>query len=441
MLNITIGFSILLIFSLLILTQKVDKYIYFLIVYLILASFITKVVYFTEPIEGKNFINGAKGYLILVLFISIFLRNNVGGLIKTKIGLPILLYIAIFSAFAFLGPGDFGENRKQLMGAPLLMSFYFIGLQYFSSEARIKRFFKFFIIFYTLNILYANYQQIFGLLAFEKKYLLSTAGRIEFINDIDPITGQLYYKVMGFSGFNYSLFYILTMFSIILLAAREFFEKNLGKKIYYFLFSYLVLLTLSLERTPIMMFGTLPLAFIKEKKKFIAYIILIVAFVSVLNTYKYELLSYGSSKINRFVEIASPISKETSLSYRMEKKYTYTVPLIFKNPFGIGVSNEEAVGAHNNYIKIFLQVGWFGGLLFLFILIRAVLLCYQNYRVLKNNEYSKLIMGVLAAMFAMFAAGIPNIPFGYDCAIFFWLFLGMVENLPKIYQQNHISII
>ena len=171
----------------------------------------------------------------------------------------------------------------------------------------------------------------------------------------------------------------------------------------------------------------------------LALFIAIVVFFAVIHHYHDTFYEFGSKKLIRFAQIASPFAEDTTLYGRLTTRPTYQIPMMLQNPFGIGVGHEEALGAHNNYFTVILQVGWIGGILFLFILYRSLLLCFNTYEKLKHTEYSQLSLGILAASLAMFASGIPNKPFGYDCAIFFWLFLGMVENLPVIYRRQIVE--
>jgi len=441
-LNPIIGIGAFFLFSFLFFTKEPKDYLLAFLFFYITNRFMVKICHYITPLTGINFLLSGMNFLLIILFISILLRNNnIERVLRSKLGPYILIYISIFFVLSLLGPGSLIVNWKALTDAPLYMSFYFVGLSYFQSENRIKKFFVFFTVFYAINALYASYQSVFGFLEYDTNYLLTkTSSDIVRDTSIDPITGQEYYMVMGFSGFNYSLFYILSMLTIVYIAARKYFIRLVGKKIVFFLFSYFLLLVVTLERTPIIMLGFLPIALIKNKKKFVLYVVLLVAFIVLLDHYKFELYAYGSEKLKRFAEIANPFAEQTTLYGRLTTRPKYQIPLILNNPFGIGVNNQEAYGAHNNYIKIFLQIGWLGGVLFLFILYKSLKLYYHIYRKLKNTKYSQLPLGLLAAALAMIATGIPNIPFSYDCAIFFWLFLGLVENLPTIYNRQKLEL-
>ncbi|HPG38211.1 MAG TPA: hypothetical protein PLP19_01450 [bacterium] len=389
-----------------------------------------------SPITGRNLINGSLGLIIFLMWFVVIIKDKQLFTKMGNIGKLMLGYFLLNVLFLFVLTKELDAGRKAIQSEQLLLSFYFLGLVYFTSEKRVVTFFKIVLIFYIFNILFALYQQIIGLPEFHKEYLYKTAGTIAFYDELDYWTGQIYYKVSGFSSCNYDLFYILTMLSIIILSGWHYFKEKLGKAIIViFMVSYALLLFLTLERGPIMMFAALPLAFINRKRKLALYLFLLIFFVLFISYLEPILTSYGSMRLTRLAEITHPL-EDTTMNYRMENRYAFSIPLIFKSPFGVGLDHELALTAHNSYIKVFLQLGWLGGILFLYIIYSSLRLCFKNAKLVDSLEHKNLIYGIAAALVSMLLIGIPNIPFSNDSGIFYWLFLAMVVKMPVITRDK-----
>jgi O-antigen ligase len=193
---------------------------------------------------------------------------------------------------------------------------------------------------------------------------------------------------------------------------------------------------LTLERGPIMMLFSLPLAFINKKGKMFFILGVIILGVIVLGNYNTILESFGSKRITRFARIAKPFSEETTLAGRFEYNWRYKFEMIINHPFGVGADTEIAQDAHNNYLKIFLQVGWFGGIIFIYILYIIFKIGFKQAHIFNGSSIEQFVWTLLALMLSMLAIGIPNIPFSYDSAIFFWLFVPILENLNLIFNKT-----
>ncbi|MHA1251805.1 MAG: O-antigen ligase family protein [Candidatus Helarchaeota archaeon] len=423
------------------LSRGIKKAIFPLIIINVISTFLAITInyYFGKP--DKNFLAAVPSYLNLFFLIIVFFNRKYSPKIyKGKFTILIMIYILGFFIFSLIGSASLTTTWRGTLYMIMNISMYFYGILFFENEKDIARFFNIILIFYLLNVFYGLYQQIIGL----PKPLLDFQLRNTYLGynkDVfDPFLNKLYYRISGFSGQLYDYFYILSMLTIMIISAWDFFVSFINKKILtIFIFSYLLLLGLSLERGPIAMLFLLPIAYIKRKDKFIFFVALVIGGIIALSTYSYYLESVGSKRLIRFAQLANPTAENTTLTGRALTHWPAAIKLISENPSGIGAEEGEEFGPHNNYLLIFLQVGWIMGGYFIILIFAIIYYVYNKARRMKNRNYQNLSLGIFAAMVAMLMMGITNIPFDCDCGMFFWLFLALVEKLPIYNDKNRFQ--
>jgi O-Antigen ligase len=220
-------------------------------------------------------------------------------------------------------------------------------------------------------------------------------------------------------------------------------------------FAMIALLSLSLERTPILMIiaGLMTAWYIRSSKKQRSRIaltsaIVVFSIVTGLALFERQLEETGVAKLERIAELGDP-SKATSIQDRVDRMWKPTLRIIAANPLGVGAGYGSQTAAtakssgsgyltqpHNELMQKALEAGWLGAALFGFIIV-------MMFRELKRlsetsvdthlKRLTALGCGIVVA-FALCAQ--INLPFSGAQGIFFWFVTGSLISVARIHQES-----
>ncbi len=219
--------------------------------------------------------------------------------------------------------------------------------------------------------------------------------------------------------------------------------------------SVIVLLSLSLERTPILMIlaGLMTAWYIRSDKARRSRIALIsaavvFAIVTGLAIFEHQLEQTGVAKLERIAELSDP-SKAASIQDRVDRMWKPTLRIIAANPLGVGagygsqtVASAQSAGSgfltqpHNELMQKAMEAGWIGAALFGFI----IMMIFRELKRISETTTDKYLKvqtalgcGIVVA-FALCAQ--INLPFSGSQGIFFWFVTGALINIGRIHQEN-----
>ncbi len=217
----------------------------------------------------------------------------------------------------------------------------------------------------------------------------------------------------------------------------------------------IVLLSLSLERTPILMIiaGLLTTWYVRSEKKRRLKIALVSAFIVVTITsgitlFERELEASGIAKLERIAELGDP-TKAASIQDRVDRMWLPTLKIIAANPLGVGAGfgsqtflTSQPTGSgfqtqpHNEILQKTLEAGWLAGILFGVIIV----LLFRELKSLSETttdkdikRYTALGCGIVVA-FAF--CGQINLPFSGPQGTFFWFVSGALISVARHWKHN-----
>lgn len=95
---------------------------------------------------------------------------------------------------------------------------------------------------------------------------------------------------------------------------------------------------------------------------------------------------------------------------------------------------------HNIFLNFWTELGLFGLVLFVWLIIKYLVMNFQLYLKLKTSRDRYLIIGLISAMAAIIIHGLVDVPyFKNDLAALFWILFGISGTL-NIYYQNKTKI-
>ncbi|MEP6711000.1 MAG: O-antigen ligase family protein [Ferruginibacter sp.] len=420
---------------------------YLLLIVAFFASYPNRIVHKEIPIG--TFVE----LLTLFLFLGTYWsakkdENQKGNLIKYSV--TILLVIYIFYFFLEI----FNPNMDSVSGwlfiakrFSVYILFYIISYRLINTPARLKYFFKFWITMSFIAAAYACYQQWFGYLPMELRYLedhpheyalMFQAGvlrKISFL-DIGPTFGNL-------SGF-------MTVLSLILLlTSKE--KKRKYKLAFVTLILFLGMLYAGIRTTTILLPASIALYVLMALKHKATLITLAFSIFGILFLI---FAPIDNPAVNRMRSTFD--SKDESLNVRTTNRLSIQ-PYLYQHPFGGGVATSGQTGVRFNpahqlagfppdsaLMSVFLDMGWIGlTLIMLFYLIIIYQGIYYYFK-MENEEYKSYIIAVTCALFAivitLFSTSsidqIPNALFFYGVIPLFKRMAEFDENEKYLLQVS-----
>ncbi len=216
----------------------------------------------------------------------------------------------------------------------------------------------------------------------------------------------------------------------------------------------ILLLALSLERTPILMIivGLLTSWYIRSDRRKRSRIALIsatiaVVIVSGITIFEQQLEATGIAKLERIAELGDP-SKAASIQDRIDRMWKPTLRIIASNPLGVGagygsqtVASAQSAGSgfltqpHNELLQKALEAGWLAAVLFAAI----VVMLFRELKRLSETATDKTIRRLTALGCGIVAAfafcGQINLPFSGPEGMFFWFVTGALISVARSTQD------
>lgn len=396
--------------------------------------------------QGANYLWAAPSLFALAYVIVFIMKGDLKlqYFFKTKLNILFLVYF-LFSFFQIFNPNIpfiVGLYGFRLAVVPLF--FYYVGQRYFSDRKRFFRFVSLIIIMTILDVIYASVESMYGFLPWdlaliEENEIFSGYFSVFFTDTDEGSIG--FKKFVGFSGNSYALHYPVAFFFIIFWAIKS--HVPTRKKIFFFsaaaiLFSYFT------ERAPIAMifigsvvifldFSSLSRFIVSTTRVLTAGIVVTILFFSFIKV----MSATGERRYDRLLELQNPL-EAGNIEFRREVAWANALLLIERNPLGYGVgkatfssasvATDVYVETESMYLRIALESGIIGLLLFLVLLFSIMIKTIGNIRLSKDFLFKRISIGFSGALIAVFFAGIPNHALDYNIGIPFWMFAGLMNN-------------
>ena len=353
--------------------------------------------------------------LTVVMFFGMFIQQikvRDWSFFKNPVSIMVFIWI-FYNLLMFLNPvaasrAAWFYSVRSMAG---LIVLFFIMVYAFNSLKAIERILKLAIFMSLLAALYALYQEFVGMPGFEMKWLHS-----------DPRIYQLVYqwgRIRKFSflsdpsTFGITMAY-MGMFCVVLATGP--FSK--GKRFTLFILSMLMFLTMvySGTRTSYVLLpaGFVFFAVLTMRKFIIISIIIFLAAGSVL-----MIMPTSNPNLYR-VQSAFKPGKDESMQYRLENQ-ALIQPYIRSHPIGGGLGSTGRVGQKfspnsflagfppdSGYVKIAIELGWIGLLIYCSLLFVVFYVGIKNYVRVKDPKIRTYYIGLLVVLYAMAVSHYPQ---------------------------------
>ena len=456
-LNVSLSFGLLFLYFFVVLSDFKLGIILFLIASYFLPVLMRVIYGIERTLPDRNLLAALPDVflfvLVFVFFIRILCRKQ--KFIQINFDKYILVFIAwnilqIFNPYKSLGVGMYGARSVLLP-----MGMYFVAREFFTSKEDVKKFLYVILACSIIDMVYGLYQCFFGFTPFDTAYIkdFPDVRRVMIWEDFGGYEG--FNKIFSVSGGSYNLFYPLAFFALLLMNIRSrSFRGGYGIIKCIFVLSFVVLLTFGRERTPIAMLLigiVLSNLEFNSAKKFLKRLIVsgvIIGSIAIsLHFLKQPLIRTGKYEYYRLAELGTPLEARTMKSRRIiqwEKALdTIGSHVLFGTGLGTGTETTQTmresaliVTPHNWYLKVALETGLIGFILFIVLLFRMFILFIQHLRRMGDQLYHGLVKGMLAATAAILVMGFANIPLEYHLGIFFWFLVGLVSFLSTLANEQ-----
>lgn len=452
----SIGFTILLSFLLL---ARLDAGINLFFAGSYLLPLASKIVYaYQQKIYVKDFLTSLPDWLLVMLMAIFLARSILAGksIIEDSLDRYILAYLAVTFVYIFVNKNGIivGVYGARMTMFPIFM--YFLAKAYFINSSRFSSFFRLIIIFSLIEIGYGFYQYIFGYPYFDLIRLRDFPELEEVMLWMDKGSMMGFRKLFSMSGGSYHLFYPLAIFFIIGINVFKHFTQNVINKflLYAFFLSFIPLLLLGTERTPIaMIIIGLAVSMLDYSNKQVFFKGVVVATsIIILSLIILKLLSpileaTGQLRFVRIAELLNPTEADTVQS-RMTIHWKDSIDYIIETRgLGVGIGASSEVGkranpdaftykTHNMFLATALETGLIGLTVFLLLFVKIIRNLIQILKGTFNAFEKQLARALLGCIAAISTSGLFNIPLTYHLGIFFWFLIGYSS---VIYNDNRAS--
>ena len=359
------------------------------------------------------------------------------------------ILIAVFSALCFvsiffptnsivIGLGGFQRNIFPNM---LIL---FLSVSIFKTEKDILYLVKSLTVVGLITILYGIGQFIVGIYPWEILWMKN----IGFANST---AGWLTIGIRGIEFRIFSMFYYRTdffftnvlIFTLLITYAKSFTRKMKFIKISYYTLWFLMMIV-TFERTPFIM-SALALAITyylnasKSKKKQLITVAVIFAVISYSTLLIFEpyLKSSGIDSLIRLAEMTNPLEAD-SIHDRADNYWGPALDVIKANPMGVGIGNASATKAsgqlnfadtgsihtHNEILQKVFETGYFGGLLFLILMISILIDSLHLSKIRNTMHKFGNAMSTCTLVFMM--SSMITLTFSGGRGLTYWLLVGIM---------------
>ena len=413
------------------------------------TSLIAYFAFYPTHILNKEFpISTIVEVLILFLFIgTIWFTNSdkwKGNLFKTGISILLLinvLYycIELFNPEAMSRDGWLFSSKRYAV----YILFYIITYRLIDTPQKFRYFFKFWVVMAFIGGAYACFQQWFGYLPMELKYIQSDPHEYGLLFQGGVLRKYSFFDGVVTSGILCGSFAVIAL----VLAINE--KKKKRKWLLFMMTWFLTMgMVYSGTRTTTIMLpagiALYSLMTIKNKTT------LVTLFVSFLVVAFLMVAPIDSPALDR---MRSTFNKDDeSLNVRDVNRH-YIQPYIYAHPLGGGIAASGVEGMRFNpghplagfppdsgFLKFALDMGWLGltvtVFFYLIILYTGILYYYK----IENEEYRVYVLAIVTAMFSTMVTQYSQVSIGQiPHALFFYGVISLFKRLLE-FDEKEISI-
>lgn len=396
--------------------------------------------------------------LAMLIIWHLYLRISSGERVlngRTRILLVLFSVISFLSIFnpansVLLGFGGFERNVLPNMLVLITASFVFTD----AHEAR--KLLKILICLGLVSCVYGIGQYYAGLYPWEKDWVVDVAfantesGWLTVgLKGVEFRLFSFFYNYMDFTFCNALIFALAISCGTIL-------RGKWNKLRVIYIISWIIVLMVSLERTPLMMsllsmFIVFYLSSSVEKRKRIIWksFVLAALLLISLSISAPFLKGTGADTLVRLTELSNPLAAR-SIEERLQKNWGPTLETIVANPLGVGIgygsqTRANSIAARTNYyiephnelLQKTLETGVIGGTMFLLLLIAV----FRD--ALRLGQFSgriyRLGIGFAAASVGFWLCGMVNIPFSGSSGLLYWALAGVVVSMSESNQREGLN--
>ncbi|HTN45749.1 MAG TPA: O-antigen ligase family protein [Flavipsychrobacter sp.] len=395
---------------------------------------------------GVNFplgtlMDGLQGLLILGFLLKIRSRRD-WYVFKNPISYLILIWIG-YNLLQIANPA--AESRLAwlytLRSVAILMLMYFIFFYHIRSTEFVKQIFKLWILLSTFAAAYGMYQEMFGYLPFEQRWI-----------DSDPLITDLYFIAGHWRKFSIfsdpvAFAYNMVMSSILCFCIATG-PVAIWKKIILNLLGAFYIMVMLYSGTrgayvllPAAMFMYSIMRFNKKVFVFAMIVAMIMAVLIVIPT--------GNPTIVRFQSAFKP-AEDASFNLRSQNQKKIQ-PYILSHPMGGGLGatgvwgQRFAPGSYlasfppdSGYVRVAVELGWMGLLIFCILMFAILRTGIKNYYRIRSPELKTYCLAITLILFVLNIGNYPQEALvQFPSNIYFYLAIALVNVFPIIDKQLH----
>lgn len=413
-----------------------------------LVTFIAFFMFYPSHLIGIELsVNPGLEVLVLFLFSGTLFRAKArrekrGALMKTLVSIMLIVYFAYFVIQAF-NPNvpNIGGWQVPFRRLIICIMIYYISYTLLDTPDKLRFFFKFWIIFSFAAGAYGCYQQWFGYLPMEMRYIRAIPGAYDLLyqgGNLRKFSFLADVVTFGILSGSMAIFTLLMGLN----------EQKKRKRYVLFFMSLIMLLGMAYSgtrTTNILLPAAIALyGIINIQNK----VTLIAVFVAIL-TAMFILFApiHDNATINRIRTTFD--SKDASLNVRDQNRH-YIQPYIYSHPIGGGLSTVGEPGkmlypghplagfpADSYLLRAALEIGWIGlAISLLFNLCFLYQGIYYFFR-MQNTEYKKYMVVILATLFPVIVTQYSQETIGQlPGAIFFFSCLSLTTRIKEFDDQD-----
>lgn len=386
---------------------------------------------------------------VLVLTSGLLLqhaRNNNLKIPTDELSVIIFMWAGYNILQIFNPEGSLQAWFHGVRGMILLSPFFFVVRSTVTSTSFVATLINTWLFFALLAALYGLYQEFFGLLSFERQWVMA-----------DPFRFKLLFNWGRFRIFSFmpdaALFGILMAYSSLLSFIIGLETRGMVRKIIYFIAGFLMVWALIYSGTRTA-FVVLPAAFafyclLTFKRGAIAAMIAGGALLSIILFT--DIRGLGPLTNNNLERIRSAFTPAKDESYQTRMYNQSRIqPYIHAHPFGGGVGSSGIYGQQYNqdgeladfapdsgFVRAAVELGWVGLFLyctFYFLVLRRGILAYYN---LCDKELKMYCAGLTSVAFCLTLANFPQQSMHQVPTLFiFYAVMGILSRLEKLEKQK-----
>ena len=390
--------------------------------------------------------------LLWVVFLGSYVQrknrseNNYNSLLSSAISI-VLIFYTVFHLIEFFNP-DLGRREGYFFVMRKFLVFIFIYIMAYrliNTPQKLKFFFKFWIIMSFIAAAYGCYQQWFGYLPMEMRYIRSDPIEYELMNQGGVLRKFSFLSdVVSFGVLSGSMAVLTLIFAIE--------EKNKKRKYRLFLMALIMAMGMSYSgtrTTTVIIPSGIALYLLMTIKSRTT---LITLFVSVMIGFLIMFAPIDNPSLNRIRSTFN--SKDPSLNVRDVNRH-YIQPYIYAHPIGGGIATSGVPGRRFNpthrlagyppdsgLLQIAMEMGPIGlGLTLLFYL-TILYQCIHSYFRMKNPRYKLYAVGIAATLFSVMITQYAQVSIGQIPGVFFFMSsISLIKRIKEFddREQNSLS--